>query len=357
MVGFGDIPAIYPLCSIGRQFSTAVLSFTSPASPSSPPSPTGSRSFEGATDDSRSFQIPSDVNGEKLVSSAADGSAETVVGRMEVLRLSEDQGTGNIPVRGGPSDCYWGELTDLGRQSTLTLGARLRALYVDQLGFLPSSLPDLPPASSPVAFRSTGMPRTIESLHQIVQGLFPERDGPVQYVVRNAMDESLYPNSMCARMRRLDEESAKRAALTWNPSLAPLDSLIGKYINGPVRIDGHPRANGILDTVMVCLAHKIRVPKEFDDEKLLETLENAVVHEWFDGYQSPEFAKLAMGRLLGDLKAALERKVADPFEVKDKLRLAVNSCHDTSLGGILNALNVFDSRWRRLLPASMLVLP
>lgn len=42
------------------------------------------------------------------------------------------------------------------------------------------------------------MPRTIESLHQIVQGIFPTRDGPVEYVVRNPMDESLYPNSLCA---------------------------------------------------------------------------------------------------------------------------------------------------------------
>ena len=82
---------------------------------------------------------------------------------------------------------YWGELTDLGRQSTLELGTRLRTLYVDQLGFLPSSLPDEPLATAPITFRSTGMPRTIESLHQIAAGLFPEgkRDGPVEYAVRN----------------------------------------------------------------------------------------------------------------------------------------------------------------------------
>lgn len=84
---------------------------------------------------------------------------------------------------------YWGELTDLGRESTLALGTRLRSLYVDQLHFLPSKLPDLPVEENVVEFRSTGMPRTIESLHQIVQGLFPERDGAVQYTVRNPQDE------------------------------------------------------------------------------------------------------------------------------------------------------------------------
>lgn len=45
-----------------------------------------------------------------------------------------------------------------------------------------------------------------------------------------------------------------------------------------------------------------------------------------------------MGRLLGDLSSLLERKVADPKEKTEKLRLAIYSCHDTSLGGILCVL-------------------
>lgn len=83
------------------------------------------------------------------------------------------------------------ELTDLGRESTLSLGARLRSLYVDKLHFLPATLPDVPIETSLVNFRSTGMPRTIETLHQLAEGLFPEekRDGPIDYVVRNPTDE------------------------------------------------------------------------------------------------------------------------------------------------------------------------
>lgn len=101
------------------------------------------------------------------------------------------------------------------------------------------------------------------------------------------------------RMRKLDRTSAEQAAKTYNPTLAPLDPLLSKYINGsfvlfarisrllllnlhlrPVRIDGHPRANGLLDTIMVCKAHGIKVPVEFEDTTVLETLETAVVHEW-----------------------------------------------------------------------------
>ena len=40
------------------------------------------------------------------------------------------------------------------------------------------------------------------------------------------------------------------ATIAWNPTLEPLDEKLSKYIGGnPVRLDGRPRASGILDTV------------------------------------------------------------------------------------------------------------
>lgn len=50
-------------------------------------------------------------------------------------------------------------------------------------------------------------------------------------------------------MRTIDKQYAARAAELYNPTLAPLDTTIGKYIDGPVKIDGNPRANGILGEV------------------------------------------------------------------------------------------------------------
>lgn len=42
----------------------------------------------------------------------------------------------------------------------------------------------------------------------------------------------------------------KAACDKYNPKLAALDEKVSSYIDGnPVRIDGHPRASGILDTV------------------------------------------------------------------------------------------------------------
>ncbi|GAA6048612.1 hypothetical protein JCM3770_002056 [Rhodotorula araucariae] len=142
---------------------------------------------------------------------------------------------------------YWGELTDLGRRSTLSLGTALRALYVP-LGFLPPTL--WSDRAEQVSFRSTNMPRTIESLHH-------------------------------------------------RPAL---------------RIDSAPRASGVLDTIFVCKAHGIKVPPELEDLKTLRTLEVAIVHE------------------------CAKRRA-------EKTRLHVYLCHDTSVAGILNALEAFDKRW------------
>lgn len=49
------------------------------------------------------------------------------------------------------------------------------------------------------------------------------------------------------------------AASAYNHTLEPLDKRISKYIGGvPIRIDGKPRASGVMDTVslsrMICIA-------------------------------------------------------------------------------------------------------
>ncbi|GAA5933148.1 hypothetical protein JCM1841_003692 [Sporobolomyces salmonicolor] len=337
LVGKADIPAVFQFCSVARDFATAVLSFA-PTSPSE-----SSSALATATSPS----LFSPTMRHVTTHGSAQPNPQPRRGRLEVKRFTEDVGGGR-PSRGGMADCYWGELTDLGRLSTLSLGFHLRRLYIDQLSFLPPTLDSIS-ASEQVAFRSTAMPRTIESLHQVIEGLWgrEQREAGLQvgYQVRNWMDENLYPNTHCRRLRELDTASIKEAARLYNPTLAPLDAVLAQIVGDPLRIDSSPRANGILDTVLACHAHGVKVPPELDDPTTLRTLENAVVHEWFDAYKLPEFKKLAMGRLFRELGATMEAKIGDPEERTEKLRLAVYSCHDTSVAGILNALGVFDHRW------------
>ncbi|GAA5908180.1 hypothetical protein JCM6882_005965 [Rhodosporidiobolus microsporus] len=342
LVGVGSIPPYFPLCSIGRDFRAAVLSFSPPASSSDPPVSTAK---DGAPPPPQA-----------LLPGVREVRAQRT--EMDVRRVTEDPGEGAKGVRGGMRDCEWGELTDLGRLSTLTLGRTLRSLYITQLSFLPPVL--TPSTAHLVSFRSTNMPRTIESLQQVVEGMWSGVNGErgegakVKFAVRHWSTEDLYPNTNCRRLRELDAASIKQAALNHNPELAKLDAVLEPIVGHPVRIDSSPRANGILDTLLVCRAHGIALPPSIEAraEEVLGGLERAVVREWFDAYSPTsnpsthaEFRRLAMGRLLSSLRQSMQAKIEDPREEKVKERLAVYSCHDTSLGGILNTLDVFDGRW------------
>ncbi|KAG8814965.1 hypothetical protein FRC19_001371 [Serendipita sp. 401] len=182
----------------------------------------------------------------------------------------------------------------------------------------------------------------------VINGLYPDGKSPQRpyLLIRNAKDENIIPNHFsCKRLERMAVSFSQAAAEKLNPTLKPLDKRISRYIDGePVRIDGKPRASGILDTIRAAKAHGIRVPKDFNDPEVMDLIEYAVVQEWFGlGYKNHEYRKLAMGPLLSDLQSKMQKKV-DEGE-KDPLKLLVYSTHDTALAGIVSALDVFDHRW------------
>ncbi|KAI0340408.1 phosphoglycerate mutase-like protein [Trametopsis cervina] len=271
------------------------------------------------------------------------------------IHTSSDAGIlEDVPVRrvvegadGGvmEGECLLGELTDIGRQHTYDFGHALRKLYVERLGFLP----DTARSDAELYFRSTNVPRTFESLYQIVHGLYPSEkrvDGYVpQLLIRNSKDENLFGNTAsCKRLEILEIGFARAAAAAWNHALEPLDERIGKYLGGnPVRLDGRPRASGILDTIRSAVSNNVPVPREFHEKGVMDVIEKAVVHEWFGGYDSEEVRRLGMGRLLNDISAKMQSKASRGAD--DQMRLLVHSTHDTTLAGICATLDVFDERW------------
>ncbi|KAF7323871.1 Acid phosphatase [Mycena kentingensis (nom. inval.)] len=240
--------------------------------------------------------------------------------------------------------CLLGELTDLGRQSTFNYGAALRSLYVDRLGFLPDTLK----TPGELYFRSTNMPRTIESLEQVIHGLYPTSkcspDAMPTLLVRNGRDENLLGNTLsCKRLEYLQIGFAQAAASAYNHTLEPLDKHISKYLDGrPIRVDGKPRASGVMDTVRAAIAHSIKVPSELEDKSITDVIEQAVVNEWFAD-KTQEVRRLGMGPLLADLSQKLQRKAE--LGAGDPLKLLVHSTHDTALAAMCNTLDVFDEKW------------
>ncbi|TBU47055.1 phosphoglycerate mutase-like protein [Dichomitus squalens] len=242
-------------------------------------------------------------------------------------------------------ECLLGELTDIGRESTYNFGSNLRKLYIDRLKFLP----DVVRSNDELYLRSTNMPRTIESLQQVIHGLYPVSKSAADFVpllrIRNGKDENLFGNTLaCKRLEVLQIGFAQAAAAAWNSTLEPLDKKLSKYIGGnPVRLDGKPRASGILDTIRAADAHGVEVPPEFKEEGVLDTIEKAVVTEWFAGYRSEEVRRLGMGPLLSDLARKMQVK-AEKGDA-DPTKILIHSTHDTCLAGLSNTLDIFDEKW------------
>ncbi|KAJ7755374.1 histidine phosphatase superfamily [Mycena maculata] len=240
--------------------------------------------------------------------------------------------------------CLLGELTDIGRQSTFNYGSALRSLYVDRLGFLPDFLQ----IRGEAYFRSTNMPRTIESLEQIIHGLYPKTkcnpSAVPTLLLRNGRDENLLGNTMsCKRLEYLQIGFAQAAAAAYNQTLEPLDKHVSKYLDGrPIRIDGKPRASGVLDTVRAAIAHGVKVPPEFEEKAIVDVIEQAVVNEWFAD-KTQEVRRLGMGPLLSDLSQKMHHKAERGAE--DPLKILVHSTHDTALAAMCSTLDVFDDKW------------
>ncbi|KAI5857050.1 histidine phosphatase superfamily [Tricharina praecox] len=270
---------------------------------------------------------------------------ETFGGKGEAV-LAASTGSGKVT----DDICLLGQLTDRGRETTLALGHRLRHLYVDQLGFLPSTL--APPEE--YYLRSTSIVRALESLQQVFTGLYPASHRPTDVpppviLARSLQEENLFPNEAnCRRFAMLSRAFADVAAKRWNdsPEMALLNSKLGKWMpaGGKVAVDGHPRLSGIMDTVNATLAHgpETRLPGEFYDEDVRRIMNDFNVDEWYRGYaESVEFRRLGVGSLLGDIR---DRATA-VASGKSQVRLALMGCHDTTLAGLLASLGAFDQKW------------
>ncbi|KAF8122675.1 phosphoglycerate mutase-like protein [Boletus edulis] len=240
--------------------------------------------------------------------------------------------------------CLLGDLTDLGKESTYNFGVALRRLYVDKLGFLPRTLQN----ENQAYFRSTNVSRTVESLEHIVHGLYPQphcATGVIPSIlVRNRVDENIVSNILsCPLLGLLELRFAEAAAARWNSRLQTLDGRLSKYLNGkPIRVDGSPRASGILDTVRSAAAHGIKVPDEFRDPEVINLIESAVTDEWFT-IKTEKGRRLGMGRLLADVSTRMQTKIEQGD--KDPLKILVFTTHDSTLAALCSTFDAFDEKW------------
>ncbi|KAG9253943.1 histidine acid phosphatase [Emericellopsis atlantica] len=300
-----------------------------------------------------------------------DAPADAQFSTLAWKRRLETMGHKDAPViaagKQGELDdiCDMGMLTDKGRATTTHLGRRLRALYVDRLGFLAPSL-DADNVDT-LYLRATPIQRALESMQQTLHGLYPPATRapglpPVNVLARAIGDETLFPNEgNCRRFAVLARAFAQRAAERWNdsPEMDYLTRQLGRYLPDPsarVAVDGKPRLSGIMDTMNATYAHgpDTKLPKAFYDPKVKDIIETIGVEEWYAGYrESEEYRTLGIGGLLGDVVArmvgSVEQTTADgQYELQRRgqghapaVRFGLSGCHDTTLAAILSSLGTF----------------
>ncbi|KAG9306969.1 hypothetical protein G9A89_000883 [Geosiphon pyriformis] len=265
-------------------------------------------------------------------------------------RVFETTTESDRPVQEPPGACFYGQLTDKGRQTMVALGKNLRTLYIDKLKFLD------PEIINDKAFylRSSEIPRTIESLQQLfVGGLYPSSFShhpiTLNIHIRHHIDEDIFPNWGCPKLNLLMIEFKKRAELVYKEKLDKLSEKLKPFVK-EVRIHSKPSSNGIFAQY-----HNIPIPAEFTPE-VIRDLEQVTVGEWFDGWdtffqktknsykQNAEMRRLGIGRLLAEFRDQILAKVNRSPEAKDH-KLSIYSGHDNSLGTLLVAMKAFDERW------------
>ncbi|OBZ84309.1 putative acid phosphatase SPBC4.06, partial [Choanephora cucurbitarum] len=268
-----------------------------------------------------------------------DGKKIQHVTQLPMERVLETDGSRKM----APAGCYYGQLTNLGRYRMNLLGERLREFYVDKMKFLPDVFDE-----ESIYLRSSEYPRTQESVLQLIGGgLYPEHKRPMDFTglklhIRDPRDDLMFPNPNCYRLRALAKEFNKEVARNMHDKMESLSYRLRHHVKD-VSLTSHPSANGILDTLVSAKVHGFPLPPEID-QNLFDDLESVVVHEWFYGaMQSTEVRRLGLGRLMGLIRDRMNWK--EDRGDKDKLKLAVYSGHDTTVGPLLIMMDAFDKKW------------
>ena len=254
-----------------------------------------------------------------------------------------------------------GHLTALGASQLRRVGAELRERYVGDFGFLPSALPSATAGvESLVYVRSTRIPRTVQSVQNLLLGLWPpdHRAAGGEIQIQSQEKASDFMTGMnekrCPRIKQLVAEVDSDLDLPANYSalLGRLDHEVGES-SGPANQGLAGSKSSLIDRwihmgdIGTChLAHRLTPPLNLSagDVRALQRY-----NSWSWGRRltrSPTLNSLAIGGFIADLLHVLDATVAGAVVPGVSApKIAVFSGHDSTLLPLLTALGAFDGEW------------
>ncbi|KAI9292866.1 phosphoglycerate mutase-like protein [Neoconidiobolus thromboides FSU 785] len=246
--------------------------------------------------------------------------------------------------------CSYGQLTDIGRSTLYQHGEALKRIYVDHLKFVPQNFDQL--KQNQVYLRSTDYPRTIDSLHHLLFGFYPNinTNTITDLIIRSRThkDETMFMDFTCNRLVQLKKEfdlsyrpelkkewQTFRELLINETSLA--DDLKSKEFDHPTAI------HKVYDTISSAYAHGIKLPDGYTEQHHAK-LDELEVKLWFKGFlESKENVKLGIGRFYQDINYHLQQAVEN--KEQNEAKLSFFSGHDTTVGPFVIGLGAFDNKW------------
>ncbi|KAJ3331668.1 hypothetical protein HDU76_002513 [Blyttiomyces sp. JEL0837] len=277
------------------------------------------------------------------------------------------------------SVCFPGNLSDIGKIHMMRKGQELRSLYVDKLKFIPPHLThDF--IQNCLYVRSTGYLRTIESVQYLLGGLFPlekREPGPQSDItIHIRAEENSFPEVRhCPRLKDLLDDFVEAARKKSEPLLTSLTYRLTSRFprseitskrksdqSGATVTDSGPsddqnlsltEISTILDALLCAQGAGLELPNGVN-KTTLDDLKQASLELFWDAFQEggEEIKKLAIGRFLGDLKDFMGEAVKAK---KDYHHLGIFSAHDTTVGPVLGALNVFKDDVRAWPPFGLML--
>ncbi|KAJ3283041.1 hypothetical protein HK104_010578 [Borealophlyctis nickersoniae] len=246
-------------------------------------------------------------------------------------------------VRGG--DCFHGQLTDKGKETMRTWGENLRKLYVDRLHFLDPKLD--PTTVRNVFIRSTDYARTIESVQHLVDGLYPPqlRASPeelnLEINIKPLESENMHPGMGCTALNAASKYFRRAVQAQKAEEMTELLNRF-KHLGADSSKPSLRQIHRLYDLSACLHAHDMPLPKGVT-VKDLEQMEKLTNDQWWMIYDSSEdLARLAIGRMLKDLKTRIDAAVNGS---SDAVKLALFSGHDSTVAPLLSAFRVFDKKY------------
>jgi len=257
-------------------------------------------------------------------------------------------------------NCMTGQLTARGQEQLQEIGAAMRSVYVDKLGYLPQTYSR---KSTSFFLRSTDVWRTRQSAQSLLSGLWPVSeeelakndpiDSTIPFYSFPQEVETMYNNAAaCDALAKLQHEMQNESA--WKKHLdvpqvwAELDRVMG--IGGMATF--HSTFGSTMDNFYTRQCHDLPLPcaRNNRSDCIQQELADFVYGQGDWEYQylynasprSKQLARLGISAFMAVIRDTLIARATGSDEAPD---FVYYSGHDSTIGPVLGALNITGFRW------------